>query len=158
MRKVELRGLKHFLRTTKNQTPATYVVGPIRHAARYNRAFREVHPNDREEIRALKAGIDVTGYMLIIDDQHLVHCKRQHGNRASEAKRGQLPISDDDICKLPQILGDPDAVEGGTSRRRGPPSALVTKALGNISYTVIVEARTQKRDLSFVTIFKSRLE
>jgi hypothetical protein len=148
------RSLKHFLREPRTATPAVHVIGPVRHAAAYNRAFRVLADDDREDVRKLKQAMDVTGFVTVVDNQHLIHSSRQHGSQGSEAKRGQIAIVAEDYAKLPQILGEPDEVKPGYSGRRGAPAALVTKLLNGLLYTVVVEARCRRRQVSFVTMHK----
>ncbi len=148
------RSLKHFLRQPGTTSPAVHVIGPVRHAAVYNRAFRVVDDDDREDIRNLKQAIDVTGFVTVVNNQHLIHSSRQHGSHGSEAKRRQIAIVTEDYAKLPQILGEPDDVKPGYSGRRGAPAALVTKLLDGLLYTVVVEVRCRRRQVSFVTMHK----
>jgi hypothetical protein len=63
------RTLRHFLVLSRGDHPRVHVIGPIRHAARYSRAFGQVTER-----------LDVTGFMMIVDDQHVVHASRRHGS------------------------------------------------------------------------------
>ncbi len=86
--------MKRFLNEPRTATPAVHIIGPVQHAARYNRAFRQ-SASDAQEQPGPSAELDVTGFMLVVDDQHLTHSTRQHGRLATEAKRGQLPVKRD---------------------------------------------------------------
>jgi hypothetical protein len=92
--------------------------------------------------------------VVVVDDQHLVHAARRHGNARTEAKHGQLPIGEDDFARLPRILGDPDTVEAGEPGSRGGPSAVLTKTIGSVRYRVIVEMRSRQNHVAFVPMFK----
>jgi hypothetical protein len=141
------RALRHFLAFPRSDSPRIHAIGLVRHAARYNRAFGHI-----------TGQLDVTGFVLIVDDQHIAHATRQHGNARTEAKRGQLPIDLDDYARLPRILGDPDTVDPAETGRRGGPAAVVAKVIGGVAYRVIVELRRHRRQLAFVTIYKTRAE
>jgi hypothetical protein len=139
------RALRHFLVLPSGDHPRVHVIGPIRNAARYNRAFGQVTER-----------LDVTGFMLIVDDQHVIHASRRHGSPRTEMQRGQLPLEFDDYARLPRILGDPDTIEPGATGRRGGPSVVVTKAIGGVRYRVVIELRMRRRQLAFVSMFKAR--
>lgn len=110
---------------------------------------------DSDDLRRVKARLDVTGFTLVVDDQHFVHSLRRHGHRPSEAQRGQIAVTEADYARLPQILGDPDEVRPGEAGRRGVASASVVKVIGGVCYRVVVDARTKRRQLAFVTMFKA---
>ena len=139
------RAMRRFLGTSGGDRPLVHIIGPVRHAARFNKAFLSII--DR---------LDVTGFLLIVDDQHVVHASRRHGHARTEMQRGQLPVEHDDYVRLPRILGDPDTVGPGTTGRRGGPALVVTKAIDGARYRVIVEARVARQQLAFVSMFKSR--
>ena len=137
-------GMRQFLDDVAGDHPRVHVIGPVRHAARYNRA-----------VGLLADGLDLTGYTVIVDDQHLVHASRHHGNARIEMQRGQLPVGRDDYVLLPHIFGDPDKVEPATQGRRGSPAVSITKAIAASLYRVVAEVRINRRHLAFVTMYKS---
>ncbi len=61
------RALRQFLDAPCGDRPRVHVIGPVTHAARYNNAFRRVQPGEREDIVRLKAGLDVTEFVMIVD-------------------------------------------------------------------------------------------
>jgi phage-Barnase-EndoU-ColicinE5/D-RelE like nuclease3 len=81
---------------------------------------------------------------------------RQHGSGAVETKRGQLPVDRMDYLRLPRIVGDPDLVQQSQSGSRGGPRVVLTKMIGGIRYRVVLEARVRRRQIAFLTMFKSR--
>lgn len=137
--------MRQFLDGVVRDHPRVHVIGPVRHAARYNRAVAE-----------LVERVDVTGFLAIVDDQHLVHVSRRHGDARREMQRGQLPVGRDDYVLLPRIFGDPDKVEPGTAIRRGSNSIVIMKVIGNVQYRVFAEVRVARRHLAFATMYKSR--
>ena len=140
------RAVRQFLALPRGDDPQVHAIGPLRHAAKYHRAFGRV-----------EEWIDVTGFLVIMDDQHVAHALRRHGSLRSEAKRGQIGLERDDFARLPQILGDPDTDESGDKGRRGGPAAVVTKVIGGVRYRVIVEVRARQRQIAFVSMFKVRV-
>lgn len=149
------RALRQFLDAPGEDRPRIHVIGLLRHAARYNRAFRWLRANERDDIARLKERLDVTGFVMIVDDQHVAHAYRQHGNLAAEVKRGQVPVNQDDYRCLPQIVGDPDNVLDSESGSRGGPRVVVTKVIDRVRYQVVLEARVRRQQVAFLTMFKS---
>ena len=136
--------MRQFLDGVVRDHPRVHVIGPVRHAARYNRAVAE-----------LAERVDVTGFLAIVDDHHLVHASRHHGNARREMQRGQLPVGRDDYVLLPRIFGDPDKVEAAAPGRRGSPAVSITKAIGASLYRMVAEVRVNRRHLAFVTMYKT---
>jgi len=147
--------LRQFLAAPGGDRPRVHVIGPVRHVARYNQAFRRVQTGEREDIARLKAGLDVTGFLMVVDDQHLTHALRQHGNPMAEAGRGQLAVNRDDYGCLVRIVGNPDNVMDSESGSRGGPRVVVSKVIGRVRYKVVLEARVRRTHIAFLTMFKS---
>jgi hypothetical protein len=104
------REVQQFIQAPAEDKPRLFVIGPVRHAARYNRAFCWITPGEREDTARLKQRSDVTEFLMVLDDEHVVHALRQHGDEAAEARRGQVPVGRPDYRRLPQIVSDPDSV------------------------------------------------
>ena len=139
--------MRQFLDGVVRDHPRVHVIGPLHHASRYNRAVAQ-----------LAEGCDLTGYAVIVDDQHLVHASRHHGHARTEMQRGQLPVVRDDYVLLPRIFGDTDRVEPGTAIRRASNSIVIAKVIGTVQYHVFAEVRVGRRHLAFATMFRSRAE
>ena len=95
-----------------------HVIGPVRHAARYNPALRQADPADSQDQVRLRSQVDVAGFDPVMDSQHVIHASRRHGRGEQEARQGQLAIELENFSRLPRILGDPDRIEPGVSGRR----------------------------------------
>lgn len=55
-------------------------------------------------------GKNVSGYNIVIRSDEVSHTLRSHGNKAYEAKRGQLPVTPDALVRLPEIFNRPDEI------------------------------------------------
>lgn len=55
-------------------------------------------------------GKDLTGYNIAIRSDEVVHSYRNHGNAATEALRGHLPVNEQTISQLPRVFENPDEV------------------------------------------------
>ncbi len=149
------RKLKQFLNSPRADKPNVHIVGPVRHAASYYRAFRDVHPDDSKPLQSVKSRLDVTGFLVIVDDQHIAHATRQHGSRKKEEMRGQRALEREDFARIPQIVGDLELIAPAVSGRRGTPAVMIMKAIDGTTYRLVLEARTARREIACVTMFKS---
>jgi hypothetical protein len=98
----------------------------------------------------------VTGFVVVVDDQHVAHASRQHGRQDVESRRGQLAVSRHDYGLMPRIVGDPDLVAPGETGQRGGPRVVLIKVIDGARYRVILEARIRRPQLAFLPMFKTR--
>lgn len=77
--------------------------------------LRRVSPDEADHI--FKAtGVDVKGAAFTIKTEELRHMLNAHGNAATEAQYGQVPITEKDLLRIPDIIDGYDNV------RRGKPT------------------------------------
>ncbi len=106
-----------------------------------------------DKFRQAGVTVDVAGYQHEVDAYALRHIVKEHGSAATEAPRGQLPITDADVAAIPGILAGPDAVEYVGKTATGLDGVGYWKQVnGTVLY--VEEARTGGRTLSAVTIRK----
>lgn len=104
-----------------------------------------------EEAAAIaeKTGLDVKGFVHSIDTHALGHAFRRHGP-GNEHRPNQMPISEDSIAMMLEIISDPDNITSVRSQRSGTKSITHEKRING--HVIFVEqARTTKRTLSLVT-------
>jgi len=79
-------------------------------------------PADLSQLIFDKTALDVTGFMVSIDNYGIKHILEQHGNPISEAKRGQIAIQREDFIKWVEVFLNPDDVQliGNTKHTRTP--------------------------------------
>lgn len=70
-------------------------------------------------------GYDVTSENYIITSDGVKHVFDQHGDAGKEAARGNIPLTDDIIEKLPEVLANPDSIDLGHQESRGDRSGIV---------------------------------
>ena len=99
------------------------------------------------------------GFRITIDHSSILHIFRQHGQEASEALRGQLPIERVDILLLAQWLTSPDFLEDAGQKPGENRCLRFQRALGSELTTAILSVRTGrlKQQLSLKTMYKKRL-
>src|SRR5690554_4664469 len=84
--------------------------------------FVDFAPVSDQEAKLIQeaTGIDVAGYVHVIDGSAVRHTIRSHGEASGEATRGQDPITVEDIARLPEIIRAPDRIEPAGPSPRGP--------------------------------------
>lgn len=114
-------------------------------------AYAKVSPDTAAKIKAA-TGKDVSGYQHFIDHDALVHIDKQHGV-GNEDQEGHLPITKDDVAKIPHIVANPDKVENGGMSQRGVQTVKYTKRFNGTTYFV-EEAWDKEGLLAAKTMFK----
>ena len=136
------RAIKQFLRAIPPDTSTVelHVIGPVRHAAAIARV----------------AGFPVTGFVVIIENGTARHTMRHHGNAATEAKRGQLAVTEDALARAPQLLREFDSAEPAEPTKQGAVQVRLRKRIGTVDYEVFAEVRKSARQVAFKTMMKRR--
>jgi len=101
-----------------------------------------------------QAGVDVEGYHHSMDTSAVRHMLNRHGDEKAEAARGQLPVTEEDIRAIPQILAIPDRVITNFETRQHKPGIMYVRALPDGSTLYIEEVRTGRKTLAATTMRK----
>jgi hypothetical protein len=102
-----------------------------------------------------QAGLDVAGFVHVVDSATVNHIMKQHGNPEKEAARGQIAVTPKDFARLPDVVSNPDKVEPVGKTKRGLEAVRYTKRING--HIVVVEAaRTGRHRLAVVTMWKTR--
>ena len=138
------RAIKQFLRASA-PAPSTievHVIGPVRNAAAIARV----------------AGFPVTGFTVVIENGAARHTLRHHGNPTTEAKRGQLAVTEADLARTPQLLCEFDAAEPADPTKQGAIQVRLRKRIGTVDYEVFAEVRRAAKQVAFKTMMKRRMK
>jgi hypothetical protein len=103
---------------------------------------------------ALENGHDLEGFSHVVDASTVRHIKAEHGDEEAEKLRGQIAVSDEDFEQIPAIVSEPDRVVFGLKTRRGLDAIGYAKRLPDGSIAYLEEARTGKKHLAAVTMYK----
>ena len=114
--------------------------------------YAKVTPEVAAKIKAA-TGQDVSGYQHFIDHDALIHIDRQHGV-GNEDQAGHLPVTKDDIEKIPAIVSAPDKVEKGETAR-GLAAIKYTKRFNGTTYYV-EEKWSKEKLLAAKTMYKTK--
>ena len=102
------------------------------------------------------AGFPVTGFVIVLENGTVRHTLRRHGDPATDGKRGQLAVTEDDLVRMAQLLCEFDSVEAADSTKQGTPQARFRKRLGSVDYEVFAEVRRAAKQIAFKTMMKRR--
>ena len=108
--------IKRFLDDTQATTARVevHVIVPVRNAAAIGKAV----------------GFPMTGFAVVLENSTARHTLRRHGDAATEAKRGQIAVTKDDLALLPQLLCEFDTVEPAETTKQGATQARFRKRIG----------------------------
>lgn len=115
-----------------------------------------VGPVSAEQAALLAAeGVAVSETTKHTADLYAVrHALNRHGDEATEKARGQLPISADDIARVPEVVGEPDAYAVGPKTKRGDDLVGYIKRMPDGAILYIEELRTGKNRLAMLSMRK----
>lgn len=110
-----------------------------------------------DEARKIKAqtGLDVAGYTHSLDESAARHMLKEHGDPGRQAALGQLPLTEDDLTRLPGIVHNFDSVSRG-NKLRGLDTVIFSKIFPDGTHYFVEEVRTGRRKLAAKTMWKER--
>lgn len=81
--------------------------------------YRQVSEKEASDV-ANQGGPDISGMEHMLDPGHIRHAKRNHSDAETEAARGQRPLTEEDMLRIPDVLDSYDSLEvkdAGTNRK-----------------------------------------
>ena len=102
---------------------------------------------------AKEQGYDISGYKHNVDVCGVRHAFNKH-SKPTEYKRGQIPLDDDDIKAIPEILYNYDEVIFGEKTRKGVDLIKYKKQMPDNTTFYVEEIRTGKKTLTTKTMYK----
>lgn len=106
-----------------------------------------------------QTNLDLNGFVLSIDNYGIIHSFKNHGNPISEARRGQVAITEEDFMNLISIVMDFDEVKlvGLTKRTKNAILQFKKEINGQVYILQEVRNTTKKSKTSrliFHTMYK----
>ncbi len=125
------------------------------------------NPNERQKLAigkvsndlALKAkehGFDIFGYIHDLDVSGVRHAYLEHGMEKTEIPRGQIPITDDDFEKIPDVLYSYDEIDFSGKNKTGLDTITYKKHMSDNTIFYVEEIRTGKQTLTINTLYKHK--
>jgi len=128
-------------------------LGPARSSRNdYYFDYRPVADDEAQAIRE-QAGIDVGGYVHSVDESAIRHILGGHGE-GIESWPESLPVTREDLLRIPEVTAFPDSIRGGKTRRGMDEVRYVKRIDGIIFY--VEEVRTGRRKLTAKTMWKNK--
>ena len=123
-----------------------------------NKAFVDFAPVTAQVAARVKenAGLEVSGYVHLLDESGARHIHDEHGNPETEAARGQIAITEEDFARLPQIVSAPDDVYAGETLADGTPTVIFKKRMEDGTVCYVQEVRTGRKKLAAKNLWKTR--
>jgi len=103
---------------------------------------------------ARDAGLPIDGFTHALDASAIRHVRKAHGNEETEAARGQIAVTDEDLKNLPETLREAKQVIFALKNRRDQDQIAYLTTLSDGSTLVIEEVRTGKHDLALASVRK----
>ncbi|ARJ70433.1 PLxRFG domain-containing protein [Paracoccus contaminans] len=100
------------------------------------------------------AGIDMSGLRHVIDGSAVRHIFGRHGGASSEARRGQVAITESDIEQIGAIIADPDAVAFGSKTRIGREAITYIREMPDGTVLLVEEIRQSRGEAAVNTMWK----
>jgi len=95
------------------------------------------------------------GYKHTIDNYAINHILKQHSDAKTEAERGQLPITKEDILLIPEIVSSADKIEPAGKSGIGRDTILYVKRVNGVIY-YFEEVLTKQKELAAKAMRKIR--
>lgn len=120
-------------------------------------SFADYLPVSQSLAERIKAenNIDVFGYVHSISDSSVSHALNRHGV-GKERRADQVPITEEDFSRLPEVVGDPDSVllSNKKTGRTQLEALTYTKEFPDGVTYVVEEIRKGRKKLMFHTAYK----
>lgn len=92
--------------------------------------------------------MDVNSFDYALDRNAVLHIRAEHGDVATEKRRGQRGVMEIDCARLPDVLSEPDKVSGaGATWKSGRSAVLIRKIIDSDEYNTVWEVRTGRKML-----------
>ena len=95
-------------------------------------------------------------YRHVIDNNAIRHILKTHGGK-SEILRGQIPITQRDMYRIPTIISEYDTINIDNNRR-GQTLVIYTKTFDDGVLFYVEEIRLGRRELAASTLYKRKKE
>ena len=140
----------------KNETPALPATDIPSKKTIVEFAAEAMYIADRQTILALgevvnasliqeKTGLNVAGFIRVLDNYGVRHTMKQHGNVRQESQRGQIAVTLEDFEKILVITSEPDNVFADGKYKIGRDVIVFVKVIDGIGYRHVEEIRGKHR-------------
>ena len=100
-------------------------------------------------------GLEVDGYNHVLDNSAIRHTLKQHGGE-DEVKRGQIPITEEDFDRLPDVVENYDDVRVENGKRDNIDNIIYSKSYPDGTTIYVEEKRDKRKELAALTMWKTK--
>lgn len=112
-----------------------------------------VSPRLKEDLQA--HGVKLDGdFNHVIDNAAIRHTFKQHGGK-NEEKRGQIPITDADFGRIPDVVENYDEITVADGKR-GDVNIIYSRTYEDGTTVFVEEKREKRKELAAVTMWKKQ--
>lgn len=99
-------------------------------------------------------GVDISGFQHSVDVSAVRHILNRHADTKGEAGRGQMPVTDEDITAIPELIAGAEKVITGLKTKRGQEIVAYVTRAGDGSVLYLEEARVGRKRLAALSMRK----
>ncbi|MDO4775819.1 MAG: hypothetical protein Q4A06_00035 [Cardiobacteriaceae bacterium] len=104
---------------------------------------------------AADTGIPGTaGYSHSVSRSAAHHMYTEHGNHETEAARGQIAVTAEDLARIPEIVTSPDDIVTGFQSEQGAERVAYLKRFDDALVVYVAEASRKKKDFRAISMRK----
>ena len=117
-----------------------------------DRAYMGKISNETADRIQAETGMKIHQYNAVLQSDNVRHIIKRHG-QASGGGKGQVPVTEQDIALIPQVLASPDKVSlSGSKDSRGRPVLVFEKEIGN-NYVTLQAVTDGNHSIQTDTLF-----
>lgn len=101
-------------------------------------------------------GLDIRGFGVMMNGNDVRHIIQSHGDAATEAARGQMAVTAEDVARIPEVISSPDRIYlSNQLDAKGRKALVFEKKIGD-AYITIQGVSTGKNVLQTDTLYKTK--
>lgn len=119
------------------QDAVSFVRNALSNKQNVDRAYLGKVPDRVAQKVLADTGVDIRGMGAMMNGNDVRHIMKDHGDPMAEAARGQVPVTPDDIARIPEVISAPDRVTvSPETDSKGRTALVFEKQIGDKYITI----------------------
>lgn len=119
------------------QDAVSFVRNALSNKQNVDRAYLGKVPDRVAQKVLADTGVDIRGMGAMMNGNDVRHIMKDHGDPMAEAARGQVPVTPDDIARIPEVISAPDHVTvSSETDSKGRTALVFEKQIGDKYITI----------------------
>ena len=119
------------------QDAMSFVRNALSNKQNVDRAYLGKVPDRVAQKVLADTGVDIRGMGAMMNGNDVRHIMKDHGDPMAEAARGQVPVTPDDIARIPEVISAPDRVTvSPETDSKGRTALVFEKQIGDKYITI----------------------